>query len=199
MFTNVSGVYAALWGGGLTLGGVAWTICYQDKIRKEEKMTETKPYVTISNQTDKSGTLVLDSEQLKDISMLYPNDVINLKKTPGKNLYRVNDIYIRNSMNSNILFDKLIINGQEIKTKYDNFIKKGQVFSLQGLFYFYLQDIEMEIVLLDVNLYQYLYKLSFDIEHEEDYFFSLDNSKKKKMPFIRLKAKTIELIKDGAL
>lgn len=47
----VTTIVAAVYGGMLTLTGVAWTIKRQDEIRKEEEKREIKPYVVLVNET----------------------------------------------------------------------------------------------------------------------------------------------------
>ena len=47
----VTTIVAAVYGGMLTLTGVAWTIKRQDEIRKEDEKKKIKPYIVLTNDT----------------------------------------------------------------------------------------------------------------------------------------------------
>ena len=45
LFSAVMGIYAAVLGGAITLGGVAWTIRRQDEIKSEEEKRKYRPFI----------------------------------------------------------------------------------------------------------------------------------------------------------
>lgn len=195
LFANVSTLYASICGGGLTLGGVAWTIRNQEKLRQEEKKIVTKPYVNISNPSANNVTFFIDNDDRESISLLKVEQVKDLKKSIGKDLYYINDIYIRNSNNSNIVFNKIIINDKELNIRTYNFIEKGEIIHIGGLFYFYSDYFEMKFSILDVENKEYLYEVTFDTKYEEAEF-EFDDGSSRKLPVYTFSANKLTEIKN---
>ena len=194
IFTNVITLYASLCGGGLTLGGVAWTIKNQETTKQKENKMAFKPFVNISNKTNKSLLFSIDENQNKSIDFKSHNEIIDIKKELGFDFYKIDDIYIKNSNNSNIIVDKIIINENVINISCYNFIEKGQVFHIKLLNYIYAKEFNMVISILDTIGNEYLFQLFFDRKYN-DVSFKLDDHTSKQIPIYTYTANSIEEIK----
>ncbi len=88
--TIVTAIVAAIYGGLLTLVGVAWTIRKQDQIRREEEKKKYRPIVVVTNVWDKA---------FKAISLTkFPNELISYEKKENLPIETyLNPIFIHNT------------------------------------------------------------------------------------------------------
>ncbi len=123
LFNGIMTVFASIYGGGLTLAGVAWTIKNQDKIRREEEKIKMKPYINyVSMMKDFKGTLC-DSEKLMETVevLIGKNDKEYLYETV------INDFIISNTNMNPFNLTGVIINDKYIKYKVGYYIEKDKL------------------------------------------------------------------------
>lgn len=118
LFSAVAGIYAAVLGGAITLGGVAWTIRRQDEIRNDEEKKKAKPFFRI---------ITIEEE---DISTAYNNSIEFISKQPKEGDWPRIFIGLENTDKCPFYIDKIKVNNTYFYPKGKSFVNKSEMFSL---------------------------------------------------------------------
>lgn len=159
LFSAITGIYAALIGGALTLGGVAWTIKKADNDRKEENRGKARPFFGIID-TDNYKSEV--SQRLE----------IGFRPKEFNKLNYYKEINIENSDKVPFFIEKFVIGEREYYPDSTLLISKGMMCALviyeeddkktnTNKFYLYLTDINYEqrkYEIEDLGYYRYTIK-----------------------------------------
>lgn len=115
----VTTIIAAIYGGLLTLVGVAWTIRKQDEIRRDDEKKRFKPHFNIYHgKWDKHITIKCCEFDITMKSMISFDDKFNEK-------YSIGDFIIENTDFADFYFVGLSINGVLILRNSNLFVKKS--------------------------------------------------------------------------
>ena len=163
LFTSIMGVYAAVLGGTITLGGVAWTIRKSDADRKENEIKQYKPIFHFTNWNDTQMVGIrIDEKILIPPKGLENFGDINLHKN------HIVPFVLKNSDFSAWYFCGLKINGTEIEARGGVFITK------EKQLIFYIPDIYLETEIFEIKLLasdllgnDYEFELFFDKEEKK--------------------------------
>ena len=118
LFSAVMGIYAAVLGGAITLGGVAWTIRRQDEIRNDEEKKKAKPFFRI---------ITIEEE---DVSTAYNNSIEFISKQPKEGDWPRIFIGLENTDKCPFYIDKIKVNNTYFYPKGKSFVNKSEIFSL---------------------------------------------------------------------
>lgn len=193
LFSNISSLYAALCGGLLTLGGVAWTIKNQETNRKKENLLKNKPYLYLTKQKKDVRDFNIAFCNQQNIKLVNNDEICDItkEKEKGKDFYIINSIYIENSNNSNILIKGIKVNNNFFKIDGMNYIQKQEIFCINKIQYLYLDYITMELIVSDIENNEYTYQIFLNKKYKEvDIKFK---QKKKKIPMYIISAKSLEI------
>ena len=142
LFSAITGVYAAVVGGSLTLAGVAWTIRKGDDIRKED---EKKKYKPIINITEASKSI---------IKLLKVKDRIKNKIVIGQsnNENYINEIYIKNTEFCSFFLSGLVINGNIYPFNIESYVEKNAIiaFIFEDMLIFADKMVSFKILIKDL-------------------------------------------------
>ncbi|MBR4490575.1 hypothetical protein IKP13_08085 [bacterium] len=170
-------IVAAVYGGLITLTGVAWTIRRQDSIRIEEEKRKYKPLVFIRDDT---RMLDAEMEQAKEIFVDDPNnrstsDGIHYVYKSGESVYRINSIFVQNTELAYCSLKGIVINEDLIYMIIAQVFNKNQTYRLvfQNLFSFEQRINSVSLLLEDVLENHYCLTLNYAIEKEKDNIFCI--------------------------
>lgn len=167
--TIVTTIVAAMFGGLLTLVGVAWTIRRQDTIRQEEEKKKYKPLVFIRNpqlmtKEDSQNAIFfyMDSQ-----TPIFTTDHFQFDDKKKKNHYFIKQFYLYNTEVSYCSFKGFLINDEILS------MEIGQVFAKNKLYRIYFnrkfafdQPIQSVSLLLE-DMLENFYSLELNFETEE--------------------------------
>lgn len=111
LFAAVTGIYASILGGGLTLAGVAWTIKHNESQRKDEEKATKKPY------------LILDEVPLEELTADKKLNVITDSAVSFKTVFMETEIFVAN--NADCIFNGIILDNKYYKPSYKKYMKQG--------------------------------------------------------------------------
>lgn len=124
LFSAVMGIYAAILGGAITLGGVAWTIRRQDEIKSEEEKRKYRPFILqISDANEDVQGFPIEIKRIEKF-----NEVFNNYK--NHNQYKVPDILLKNTNNADFLMYGVKINEAIYKFDTKAYIEKDKIFGI---------------------------------------------------------------------
>lgn len=159
-------IIAAVYGGLLTLVGVAWTIKKSDNDRKQAEEQRVKPLVFICNP---QMTSINQKELMKGI-LLSKNNIGSLKNAEAnKEAFILPQIFISNSDYSHVVIRGFRINDEYHLYDHGQVLPKNKTFYLQNDFRFeYSNEIEYVAMLLQDmldNIYEL--ELNFSINKKD--------------------------------
>lgn len=154
-------IVSAVYGGLLTLVGVAWTIRKSDSDRKQEEEQKAKPLVFVC---DPKSTSVRSEDLIRGI-LHSDNTNGTLKKAPGnKTAYTLPQILIDNSDYSHVIIRGFRVNDDFHLYDYGQVLPKDEVIYLKSDFRFEYTDeiIYVSIILQDMleNLHELILNFS---------------------------------------
>lgn len=159
-------IIAAVYGGLLTLVGVAWTIKKSDNDRKQAEEQRVKPLVFICNPQ----TISINKEELMKGILLSKRNIGSLKTAEANKVaFILPQIVISNSDYSHVAIRGFRINDEYHLYDHGQVLPKNKTFYLQNDFRFeYSNEIEYVAILLQdmlENLYEL--ELNFSINKED--------------------------------
>ena len=159
-------IIAAVYGGLLTLVGVAWTIKKSDNDRKQAEEQRVKPLVFICNPQMTS----INKEELMKGVLLSKRNIGSLKNAEANKVaFILPQIVISNSDYSHVVIRGFRINDEYHLYDHGQVLPKNKTFSLQNDFRFdYSNEIEYVAILLQdmlENLYEL--ELNFSINKKD--------------------------------
>ena len=159
-------IIAAVYGGLLTLVGVAWTIKKSDNDRKQAEEQKAKPLVFICNPQMTS----INKEELMKGILLSKRNIGSLKNAEtNKVAFILPQIVISNSDYSHVIIRGFRINNEYHLYDHGQVLPKNKTFYLQNDFRFdYSNEIEYVAILLQdmlENLYEL--ELNFSISKKD--------------------------------
>ena len=154
LFSAIMGIYAAVLGGAITLGGVAWTIRRQDEIKKEEEKKKAKPlfsFIMLKNPIlDINGQRVcFDDEGFAR----FEKNVIGIIENSEKSAFSIEKVYHDNKW-WNIVGNKVVLPNKSVYIDF-NFTKEDWLFfievedALQNKFYYKIDVLTLNYVNLE--------------------------------------------------
>lgn len=185
IYNSLMGVFAAIVGGGITLIGVAWTINYQEKLRKidaqekenkkEEELLSTCPLITFLeiDSIDPDEGVFLHGDSPNCLMMKTKNEVVD-KETEEANLF-LRFKFKSNPKNQlkNISFNYISI--------YTNFKDSPDLDTRKYEFYEIYRDLKfVNISIADDSIYQVCSYLLFGTEEGEAEGYHFRNNKIKR-------------------
>ena len=143
-------IAAALFGGFLTLVGVAWTFKKADNDRYENDRKQAKPFIgVISDMSDKA-------------SVAYNNPIHFCRKEHGDSLQMKMHCYLQNSDKCIFYLDKVKVDDIDYYPDSSMFISKNEFFSV-----FIMEDLQwipknktIQIFVTDINYEQRIFEIS---------------------------------------
>ena len=93
LFSAIMSIYAAVLGGAITLGGVAWTIRRQDEIKKEEEKKKAKPIFTFNMVYQDLDTIEGKRICIDDIQKPFEFEVLAQLENSEHSSFKVERIY----------------------------------------------------------------------------------------------------------
>lgn len=124
LFSAIMSIYAAVLGGAITLGGVAWTIRRQDEIRKEEEKKKHKPFILqISDIDEDIQGIAIEIKKLKNFNENFNNYQKN-------NKYRLPDLLLKNTSSADCLLCGIKINSAIYDLETKSYIEKEKIFRI---------------------------------------------------------------------
>lgn len=168
-------IVSAVYGGLLTLVGVAWTIKNQENIRKEEQVKlqekerlKYKPY--FNGNADKFLTVDVKRRFILQNANIHKHDELEkLKLDKNDKIFYIYPIRFSNSDNSNFIINKITLNGVACERK--NFlVNKNEIFDLQALHFIVSKGEnipEIKMFIQDFLENEYIYKINFNVREEE--------------------------------
>lgn len=159
----VTTIIAAIYGGLLTLVGVAWTIRKQDEIRRDDEKKGFKPHFNIYHgKLDKHITIKCFEFDITMKSMISFDDKLNEK-------YILGDFIIENTDFADFYFVGLSINGVLLLRDANLFIKKSSYAVLTfDNFPLYMQDTIKSISIIVKDLMDNHYAMELGFENDEN-------------------------------
>ena len=173
IFNSLINIFSAIVGGGLTLGGVAWTIIHEKESRKYEEKLKIKPVIFIkdssvtsylSDQLSNHADVVKKSKRVTGIKNL--GTLKKAKKTNGS--YLVSHIYIVNSDYSYVAIRGFRINDDYHIYDIGQLINKNEEIILLDEYDFtYNKKINyVSLILQDIQNNFYEMEVNYTIHHE---------------------------------
>ena len=178
--TIVMTIIAAIYGGLLTLVGVAWTIKDTNEKRKEDLVrieTERKeeerkkhiPYIRVSFDKDKIPPVVVNANITKGLDFERKEDVALLT---NKVFYSVNikNFDIKNISSKNIIIKGVFVHGKFYKFSTEEILEPNECCKIQTTNNWWIPvahpDKKLSLIVSDVidNLYEIECHISYDIE-----------------------------------
>lgn len=164
--TILTAIIAAVYGGLLTLVGVAWTIKKSDNDRKQSEEQRSKPLVFISNPNMTS----INKEELMKGILLSKMNIGSLKNAEANKVaFTLPQVVISNSDYSHVVIRGFRINDEYHLYDHGQVLPKNKTFYLQNDFRFeYPKEIEYVALLLQdmlENIYEL--ELNFSINKKD--------------------------------
>lgn len=166
LFSSLMGIWACFLGGFLTLSGVAWTIKNQAKIFKEQEKIKNTPFVFLDKSDFNKAMRIDVISEKNDKYFIDPNSLKNVKIEKNMFIYEINPFKLKNSDNSNIILEKFIINGNEIRIQKGAFVEKGGYSRINFFPFFQDKKCEIKLLVKDMLGNNYYYNVFFDIEEK---------------------------------
>lgn len=170
--TIVTTVVAALYGGLLTLTGVAWTIKRQEWIRHSDEKKKYKPLVFVMNYD------LLTSEEIKQATEVYVDTPLNrfvfgpLKYVSKKNepKYCIRPFFVHNTELAYCSVKGIVINDAVISMVVGQVLDKNKLYQLivRNPFFFEKKIHSISLLLEDMLGNLYSLGLSFSIEKRDE-------------------------------
>ena len=162
IFNSLISVFSAIVGGGLTLGGVAWTIKHEKEEKKLEEKLKAKPVVFICDFNNLNHTL----EKPLQKYMISNNNYGTLKRADEKHVsYSIPQIIISNSDYSCVSVRGFRINNGYHIYDYGQVLSKNALIEMVGTYSFrYDNTIEyVSLILQDMLNNVYELEVNFEI------------------------------------
>ena len=182
-------VISAVYGGLLTLIGVAWTIKNQDKQRKNDEKLKFKPIFVIESYSN-------DLNIWKNSNYRLAKFINNNKKNNenSNEYFCLDDLILSNSDNANLFIKNIYVNENKLEKNFDKFlVYKNEIINIliKGNFHYDKIDMVIEISDMLENVYYYKVKFGDNVKYSER--VEKDN---KIITYIRL-VENVEEIKRG--
>lgn len=162
-------IVSAVYGGLLTLVGVAWTIKKSDKDRKEEEIKKVKPVVFISSLE----TSVLDNKTLIEKILLSKQENGTLKKSDNDSLsFNLQNILINNSDYSYVTIRGFVINKDYHLYDFGQVLQKNATILLINDYKFEFKDEIRYVAILIQDMMDNLYELELNFNLERSNYTS---------------------------
>ena len=162
----VTSVVSAVFGGYVTLLGVAWTIKDNIRNKKEDERIKNIPYIFVS---DEQGKIILSSYDVILKSIGENDDNVKMEIT-------IDEFNIKNSNNSNCIPFGFYLNDNFYKFDTKFFIERNTVFKISIDHYYKIieeeKEIELYLVFKDVLNNCYLYKCEMRCNNKSSIFYS---------------------------
>lgn len=155
----ITTIVAAIYGGLLTLVGVAWTIKKSDEDRRIDEIKKFRPVFNLMNDKEYESVLIPFNE-------LVSNDQFSFEKIEGE-LYYIKVFAIRNTSFSEFYLCGLRINKNEVRFDDEYYITRDKTYSIDFQykpFYFTAKINEIDLEVEDLLGNKYYAKLSFEIK-----------------------------------
>jgi len=167
LFTAMMGIYAAILGGAITLGGVAWTIRRQDEIKNEEEKKKYRPFILqISDVNEDIHGFPIEIKRIEKFNEVFNN-------YQNHHQYKVPDILLKNTNNTDFLMYGVKINDDIYKFDTKAYIEKDKIFGIvlhPNILTISNELKGMSIVVEDLlgNMYKIPMKLEIEKRLDED-------------------------------
>ena len=167
LFTAMMGIYAAILGGAITLGGVAWTIRRQDEIKNEEEKKKYRPFILqISDANEDIHGFPIEIKRIEKFNEAFNN-------YQNHHQYKVPDILLKNTNNTDFLMYGIKINDDIYKFDTKAYIEKDKIFGIvlhPNILTISNELKGMSIVVEDLlgNMYKIPMKLEIEKRLDED-------------------------------
>lgn len=159
-------IVAAVYGGLITLTGVAWTIRWSEKNRENEELKALRPLVFISKPGSIHGNIKPDSTWIVD--SLDKGDLVTCE--PGAGAIRFNYFQLVNSDNSYCTFRGVLINNKHYHWFDHGKVldkKENVIISLGNYFKFEDEITEVYLILEDMLDNIYIMQVEFKVEYHD--------------------------------
>lgn len=153
-------IVAAVYGGLLTLVGVAWTVKKSDRDRKEEEIKKAKPVLFIC---DPSTTSVDNKNLIKKV-LLSKQEKGTLKNKNGKVKYSLPHILINNSDYSHVIIKGFVINKNFHLYDYGQVLPKDATIYLMSDYKFGYKGKINYVAILIQDMLDNLYELELNFD-----------------------------------
>lgn len=195
---NIVTVFAGVVGGVLTLVGVLMEIRHQERVRKEDKLEEYKPWFTAYTdwvgEDIKTNTVkcYMFSRNENENLYIHENHAINKLSKSGV-LYEIPHIIFKNTDQSNFIIKKITINGCESYQK-NNIIRKSDDFYLYNLLIIDDDGSIPEVLIhtVDILKNKYVFKVVFEESVKDKVFKNKSQTEEKTVKYVTLKVVNIE-------
>lgn len=166
LFSAVTGIYAALIGGALTLGGVAWTIKKSDKDRKEDDKKKYRPIVNFfgarANQI--SGKFLINSDFEGSSSNLFIN------RADEATTYKIHNLICQNTDFSPFYLSGIIVNKVKFYSNVKIYIDKNDYlgFGFNTLLYSNKEIKYISLIVQDLLGNEYKIPIKFEVNGDDE-------------------------------
>ncbi len=149
-------VVSAVYGGLLTLIGVAWTIKNQDKQRKNDEKLKFKPIFVIEGYSSEQNVWSKSNTRMVQFNSDHK------KKEDNNEYFTLDNIILSNSDNSNLFIKNIYINNEPLSKKFDKFlVYKGEIIEILLNGDYSYDNINMTIEITDMLENEYRYNIIY--------------------------------------
>ena len=165
-------VFAAIVGGILTLGGVAWTIVNENKKNRDLESRKVRPYLFITQVIDKKQGYLSSTLQVNDNSdnLFLPIEALFVKRNanPKLKFYHLPSLVLKNSDFSNVIIKHVVINKVKYKTAV-NYLDKNEYVWLLIDKYIADKDLKINLIVEDLLGKEYVYDVNYNVIKSESH------------------------------